>query len=65
MAFHSTAANALIKPVGYNPRPPYLQKFYGLPFIQGQCNDKICWLQPMTTLHGEVLWPSIHPRPMR
>jgi hypothetical protein len=36
MAFESPEANALIKFVGYNQRPPYLEKFYGHPFNQGQ-----------------------------
>jgi hypothetical protein len=64
MAFKSPEAIAMIKSVGYNLRPPYLEKFHGFPFNQGQGYDKICWLQPKITLPGEVLWPSIHPWPM-
>ena len=49
MAFYSTEANVIIKPTGYKPRPPTLEKFDGFLFTKGQCNDKICWLQPKIT----------------
>jgi len=65
MAFESPEANTMIKSVGYNPRPPYLDKFYGVAFNRGQCDDKTCSLQPKTTLLGEVLWLFIHLRPMQ
>jgi hypothetical protein len=64
MAFKSPQAIEVIKSVGYNLRPPYLEKFYGFPFDRGQGYDKICSLQPKITLPGEVLWLSIQRRPM-
>jgi len=54
MAFESPEANAMIKSVGYNLRPPYLEKFYGLLFNRGQCDNKTYWLQTKTTYPGEV-----------
>ena len=49
MASELPEANAMIKSVGYNPRPPNLEKFYGFLLNKGHRNDKICWLQPKTT----------------
>ena len=34
MDCHSPEANVMIKPFGYNPRPPYLEKFYGFPLTE-------------------------------
>ena len=49
MAFYLPKANAMIKSVGYNPRSPNMEKFYGFLFTKGQCDDKICSLNPKTT----------------